>query len=183
MSYDFPASDRDQVAITKSVAIVQFVTAQNAKIVMNLDWYQMLKQYSLLRILKDWNFENFEHLNERMEELRISSDNLDEATCIIENYKILKLEKFEQGKLSKRSFSNTVCNRSRVTHERFHESSSAGAVHDKCIEVISHEQIRNELKPNNGTKILKTETCFWKRRESWTVSTTMNILLTIGQEI
>jgi len=31
-----------------------------------------------------------------MEELRISSDDLDEALCIIENYKILKLEKFEQ---------------------------------------------------------------------------------------
>ena len=32
-----------------------------------------------------------------MEELRISSDDLDEALCIIENYKILKLEKFAQG--------------------------------------------------------------------------------------
>ena len=36
-----------------------------------------------------------------MEELRISSDDLDEALCIIENYKILKLEKFEQGKFLK----------------------------------------------------------------------------------
>ena len=35
-----------------------------------------------------------------MEELRISSDDLDEALCIIENYKILKLEKFAQGKFS-----------------------------------------------------------------------------------
>ena len=39
-----------------------------------------------------------------MEELRITSDDLDQAMCIIENYKILKLEKFEQGKLSKLVF-------------------------------------------------------------------------------
>ena len=97
------------------------------------------------------DFEPFEHLNERMEELRISSDDLDEATCIIENYKILKLEKFELGKLSKRAFSNTARHQPGVTDELCDES---------------HEQIKNELKPNNGTKILKTETCFWKRRES-----------------
>ena len=71
-----------------------------------------MKNFDVVPDFIDSNFWPFKHLNERMEELRITSDDLDQAMCIIENYKILKLEKFEQGKLSKLVFSVTYRHRS-----------------------------------------------------------------------
>ena len=116
--------------------------------------------------------ESYKYLNKRMEELRISSDDLDEALCIIENYKILKLEKFAQGKFSQHISQNS---RYLTLH------ASAGVNRNRLIE--SSEKIKNASQRSSVTKILKTETCSWLLKESWTASIMTSMQLIIGQVI